>query len=133
MINKTYSVVCLAWMGLGLVRCNDCDDEQATISLFSMKNPLIFGSDYRGGIDYFLWNQWLIQNLANIFVYAPRQVPLAFLLFAIIIFVVVLALILYQRGRAIQKIVDIKTGVTDRRATTLIGFMYALILLVFKE
>lgn len=55
------------------------------------------------------------------------------LLFAITVFVVLLAVILYQRGGAIQKIVDTKTGVTDIRAATIIDFMYALILLVFKE
>jgi len=81
----------------------------------------------------FLWSQWLIQDLANIFVYVPRQVPFSFLLFAITVFVVLLAVILYQRGGAIQKIVDTKTGVTDIRAATIIDFMYALILLVFKE
>ncbi len=32
-----------------------------------------------------------------------------------------------------KKIVDTKTGVTDIRAATIIDFMYALILLVFKE
>ncbi len=62
-----------------------------------------------------------------------RQVPFSFLLFAITVFVVLLAVILYQRGGAIQKIVDTKTGVTDIRAATIIDFMYALILLVFKE
>ncbi|NEU36263.1 hypothetical protein GN156_37060, partial [bacterium LRH843] len=75
----------------------------------------------------FLWSQWLIQDLANIFVYVPRQVPFSFLLFAITVFVVLLAVILYQRGGAIQKIVDTKTGVTDIRAATIIDFMYALI------
>ena len=81
----------------------------------------------------FLWSQWLIQDLANIFVYVPRQVPFEFLMFAIMVFVVLLGVILYQRGGAIQNIVDTKTGVTDIRAATIIDFMYAIILLVFKE
>ncbi|MQW92310.1 hypothetical protein GFH30_12340 [Acinetobacter wanghuae] len=81
----------------------------------------------------FLWSQWLIQDLANIFVYVPRQVPLSFLIFAISVFVILIGIILYQRGGAIQKIVDTKTGVTDIRSATIIDFMYALILLVFKE
>jgi hypothetical protein len=81
----------------------------------------------------FLWSQWLIQDLANIFVYVPRQVPFEFLMFAITVFVVLLGVILYQRGGAIQNIVDTKTGVTDIRAATIIDFMYAIILLVFKE
>ncbi len=81
----------------------------------------------------FLWSQWLIQDLANIFVYVPRQVPFEFLMFAIAVFVVLLGVILYQRGGAIQKIVDTKTGVTDIRAATIIDFLYAIILLIFKE
>jgi len=81
----------------------------------------------------FLWSQWLIQDLANIFVYVPRQVPFEFLMFAIAVFVVLLGVILYQRGGAIQKIVDTKTDVTDVRAATIVDFIYAIILLIFKE
>ncbi len=81
----------------------------------------------------FLWSQWLIQDLANIFVYVPRQVPFEFLVFAILVFIVLLGIILYQRGGAIQKIIDTKTGVTDIRSATIIDFIYGVILLVFKE
>lgn len=81
----------------------------------------------------FLWSQWLIQDLANIFVYVPRQVPLEFLYFAISVFVALLGYIFYKRGGSIQHIIDTKTGVTDIRSATIIDFMYALILLVFKE
>jgi hypothetical protein len=45
----------------------------------------------------FLWSQWLIQDLANIFVYVPRQVPFSFLLFAITVFVVLLAVLRWFR------------------------------------
>src|SRR5690606_32864053 len=41
----------------------------------------------------FLWSQWLIQDLANIFVYVPRQVPFEFLMFAILVFIVLLGII----------------------------------------
>ncbi|ATO19315.1 hypothetical protein BS636_06405 [Acinetobacter sp. LoGeW2-3] len=81
----------------------------------------------------FLWSQWLIQDLANIFVYVPRQVPFEFLIFAITVFVALIGVILYQRGGAIQKIIDTKTGVTDIRSATIIDFMYGIILLIFKE
>ena len=81
----------------------------------------------------FLWSQWLIQDLANIFVYVPRQVPFEFLIFGILVFVVLLGWIFYRRGGAIQNIIDTKTGVADIRSATIIDFMYALILLVFKE
>ena len=81
----------------------------------------------------FLWSQWLIQDLANIFVYVPREVPFEFMCFAVLTFIVLLGIIFYQRGGAIQNIVDTKTGVTDIRAATIIDFIYAIILLVFKE
>ena len=81
----------------------------------------------------FLWSQWLIQDLANIFVYVPRAVPLEFMSFAVLTFVVLLGIVFYQRGGAIQNIVDTKTGVTDIRAATIIDFIYAFILLIFKE
>lgn len=81
----------------------------------------------------FLWSQWLIQDLANIFVYVPRAVPLWFMLFAISVFVILLGVVFYQRGGAIQNIIDTKTGVQDVRSATIIDFMYATILLVFKE
>ena len=54
----------------------------------------------------FLWSQWLIQDLANIFVYVPRVVPFWFMLFAITVFVVLLGIVFYQRGGAIQNIID---------------------------
>ena len=97
------------------------------------ESPTRFWIVLQWGATAFLWSQWLIQDLANIFVYVPRQVPFEFLMFAIMVFVVLLGVILYQRGGAIQNIVDTKTGVTDIRAATIIDFMYAIILLVFKE
>lgn len=81
----------------------------------------------------FLWSQWLIQDLANIFVYVPRVVPFWFMLFAVAVFVVLLGIVFYQRGGVIQNIIDTKTGVQDVRSATIIDFIYALILLVFKE
>ena len=81
----------------------------------------------------FLWSQWLIQDLANIFVYVPRVVPFWFMLFAIAVFITLLGIVFYKRGGAIQNIIDTKTGVQDVRSATIIDFMYALILLVFKE
>lgn len=81
----------------------------------------------------FLWTQWLIQDLANIFVYVPRAVPFEFMVFAILVFIILLGIIFYQRGGAIQNIIDTKTGIADIRSATIIDFIYALILLVFKE
>ncbi len=81
----------------------------------------------------FLWSQWLIQDLANIFVYLPRSIDLLGVLLAIGFMVALLGIVFYQFGGAIQHIVTSKTGTTDIRAATIIDFIYALILLVFKE
>lgn len=81
----------------------------------------------------FLWSQWLIQDLANIFVYLPRTIGIELLLFAVIIMLFLHALIFRNRGGKIQGIVMSKTNTTDIRAATIIDFTYALILLYFKQ
>lgn len=81
----------------------------------------------------FLWSQWLIQDLANIFVYLPRELPLSWLLFGIVVLIAMQGYIFYQFGGEIQKIVTSKTDATDIRAATIIDFIYGIVLLVFKE
>jgi len=81
----------------------------------------------------FLWSQWLIQDLANIFVYLPREIGSGHLLFALVFLIGLQGFVFYQMGGAIQKIVNSKTGTEDIRAATIIDFLYAIILLVFKE
>jgi hypothetical protein len=81
----------------------------------------------------FLWSQWLIQDLANIFVYLPREIGLGELLLSVALMVSLLGIVFYQYGGAIQQIVTSKTGTQDIRAATIIDFIYAIILLVFKE
>ncbi len=81
----------------------------------------------------FLWSQWLIQDLANIFVYLPRQIGLGELLLSVAFMVALLGIVFYQYGGAIQQIVTSKTGTQDIRAATIIDFIYAIILFVFKE
>jgi hypothetical protein len=81
----------------------------------------------------FLWSQWLVQDLANIFVYLPRTVSLQLLIFAVILMLFLHALIFYNRGGQIQQIVNSKTNTTDIRSATIIDFIYAFILLYFKQ
>lgn len=81
----------------------------------------------------FLWSQWLVQDLANIFVYLPRELDFLHVLLATAFFVALQGLIFFQMGGAIQKIVNTKTGTTDIRAATIIDFIYGVILLIFKE
>ena len=80
----------------------------------------------------FLWSQWLIQDLANIFVYLPRELSLGWFAFGVLVPVGLLGIVFYQFGGQIQKIVTSKTDTTDIRAATIIDFIYGLVLLVFK-
>ena len=81
----------------------------------------------------FLWSQWLIQDLANIFVYLPRELSATWLVFGVVVLVAMQGYIFYQFGGEIQKIVTTKTDTTDIRAATIIDFIYGVVLLVFKE
>ena len=80
-----------------------------------------------------LWSQWLIQDLANIFVFLPRDLGINWLLFGLVVLVVMQGLMFYQKGGPIQKIVTSKSNVHDIRSATIINFCYAIILFVFKE
>ncbi len=81
----------------------------------------------------FLWSQWLIQDLANIFVFLPRRLGVAELIASLLVMYFLHAWIFYKRGGAIQKIVNSKTNVGDIRSATIIDFQYGIILFVFKE
>lgn len=81
----------------------------------------------------FLWSQWLIQDLANIFVYLPRQLELGWMIFALVLMYALHAYTFYTSGGAIQKIVTSKTNTQDIRSATIIDFMFGIILMIFKE
>ncbi len=81
----------------------------------------------------FLWSQWLIQDLANIFVYVPRKMSLGWLVFALVVMGALHAHTFYSAGGEIQKVVTSKTNTQDIRSATIIDFSYALVLLLFKE
>ena len=81
----------------------------------------------------FLWSQWLIQDLANIYIYLPRSMNLTYLLFSLIILLGLQGFMLHGGGGTIQKIVTSKFNTNDIRSATIIDFLYALILLFLKE
>lgn len=81
----------------------------------------------------FLWSQWLIQDLANIFAYLPRNMSLAWLIFSLVAMIVLPGIIFYTNGGEIQKIVTSKTNTQDIRSATIIDFIFGFILLFFKE
>ncbi len=81
----------------------------------------------------FLWSQWLIQDLANIFVFLPRELSPAWFLMALGVMLVLHAIIFATRGGAIQKVVLTKTNTTDIRSATFVDLIYGVVLLLFKE
>jgi len=81
----------------------------------------------------FLWSQWLIQDLANIFVYMPRRPGMGWLLFALVVMAALHAWTFYSQGGEIQKVVTSKTNTGDIRSATIVDFAFGLVLLVFKE
>ena len=81
----------------------------------------------------FLWSQWLVQDLANIFVFLPRELPLGWFSMAIVVMLALQAIIFYTHGGAIQKVVLTKTNTTDIRSATFVDLIYGVLLLLFKE
>ena len=81
----------------------------------------------------FLWYMWLSHDIANVFVYLPRNdVPLPMMLGAIGVLVIGLGRLFYNHGGKIQEIVLSKSGTRFIRSACLIDLFYALILWYFK-
>ena len=88
----------------------------------------------------FLWSQWLIQDLANIYVFLPRDpvsrtpdLAVGWFVVSIAVILGLLAFIFYNHGGAIQKVVLTKTNTTDIRSATFVDLIYGIVLFVFKE
>jgi len=81
----------------------------------------------------FLWFTWLSHDLANIAVFAPRQLSLEFLVAIITMLVVMLGFIFWERGGKIQQIVIEKSTTSYVRSATIIDAVYAFILLYLKQ
>jgi len=81
----------------------------------------------------FLWYTWLSHDVANIAVFLPRQISLNLLIVCIVLLSLLLFYIFWDRGGRIQKIVYSKTGTRYTRSATIIDFIYAIILLYFKQ
>ena len=81
----------------------------------------------------FLWSQWLIQDLANIYVFLPRELSAGWFTASIVVMLALLAVIFYTHGGAIQKVVLTKTNTTDIRSATFVDLIYGIVLFLFKE
>ena len=81
----------------------------------------------------FLWTQWLVQDLVNIYVFLPRALSAEGLAASIAVMLALLGYIFYSHGGAIQKVVLTKTNTTDIRSATFVDLIYGLVLYLFKE
>ena len=81
----------------------------------------------------FLWYTWLSHDVANIAVFLPRQLSVELLLVCIVTLSILLFYIFWDKGGRIQKVVYSKTGTRYTRSATIIDFVYAIILLYFKQ
>lgn len=75
-----------------------------------------------------LWSQWLIQDLANIYVLLPRRLEVGPLLLTLATLLLAVVVLLLGRGGPMQAIVEGKTNSHDRRSATLIDLAYGLLL-----
>jgi phosphate/sulfate permease len=84
----------------------------------------------------FLWSQWLIQDLANLFIYfphSPEPLPVSWLALSLVLMVGMQGLIFKAGGGEIQEIVNQKSGARDVREATIINLVYGGVILYFKE
>jgi len=80
----------------------------------------------------FLWSMWLVQDLANIFAYLPRQLTWWGLALSLGGMVLLQGYIFREKGGRIQEIVTRKTNTLDVRSATFIDLFYGIVLLFFK-
>jgi phosphate/sulfate permease len=80
----------------------------------------------------FLWSMWLVQDLANIFVYLPRELSLLGLILSLGGMVLLQGYLFKEKGGKIQQVVTTKTNTLDVRSATFIDLLYGLVLLFFK-
>jgi len=78
-----------------------------------------------------LWSQWLIQDLANIYVYLPRRLNLPELLVTLVVLCGAVGLVVGLGGGPIQGRLASKSRVEDPRSTTVISLLTSLVLLAF--
>ncbi len=81
----------------------------------------------------YLWSVWLMHDMANIAVYLPRSLNIWYLLFTLVLIVWWLFYIFWRWGGKIQDVVSSKSDTQYIKAATLIDFVYACVLLYFKE
>lgn len=79
----------------------------------------------------YLWSAWLIQDMANIWVFLPRHLAPEQAIAGVLIILTLLGVTFFLGGGPVQRILRTKTSVTDIRSATIIDFTYASLLAYF--
>ena len=77
----------------------------------------------------FLWSMWLVQDLANIFVFLPRKLDVFPMAICTLVLCVGLCFLVASGGGPIQAVLRSKTNTSDLRSATVIDFFFGLCLL----
>lgn len=77
-----------------------------------------------------LWSLWLIQDLANVFVYLPRKLDGPTMTGCTVLLCIGLCVLIGRGGGPIQNIVQNKSHCSDLRSATLIDLLFACCLLI---
>jgi hypothetical protein len=77
----------------------------------------------------FLWSMWLVQDLANIFVFLPRHLDLLPMVCCTLVLCIGLCFLVASGGGPIQAVLRSKTNTSDLRSATVIDFFFGLCLL----
>ena len=85
------------------------------------------------GSTGFLWATWLMHDMANIAVFLPRELSLEMLIGVMVVLVTCLGMIFKSQGGKISRIVLEKSGARFMRSATIIDFVFAILLVVFKQ
>ncbi len=75
-----------------------------------------------------LWSQWLVQDMANIFVYLPRELSLGGMVLATLMLCLGLCVLVAIGGGPIQGVLRNKINTTDLRSATVIDFLFGCVL-----
>ena len=77
----------------------------------------------------FLWSMWLVQDMANIFVYLPRNLDFLSMCACTLILCIGLCTLIMIGGGPIQGVLRSKTNTSDLRSATIVDFMFGICLL----
>ena len=75
-----------------------------------------------------LWSQWLVQDMANIYIYLPRELSLGGMVLSVLMLCIGLCVLVAIGGGPIQGVLQNKINTTDLRSATVIDTLFGSVL-----